>query len=111
MLIRGNTPDFLNWPGSTDLLHSILSAEFVNLPSLEIQDSELMRSTESPPAETSQSPPLNLRDQDSPWLGGENAVHHLSQIINTTVSFFSIQNTLADAISLAISFRKPKALD
>ncbi|KAK5051905.1 hypothetical protein LTR84_002708 [Exophiala bonariae] len=102
LLVTNDTSDFLNWPGSTELLQSILSAEFVNLPSLEILPSQMMRSTESPATESNPtSPSLNLREQQSPWLGGQNAVHHLSEIINTTSTNVTSE---AQSIGLTSSF-------
>lgn len=87
MVVPNDSSDYLNWPDSTDLLQSILSAEFVNLPSLEILPSQRVPPPESLPSETSHSSPwLHPRGQQSPWLGGENAVHHLSQIISDSVS-------------------------
>ncbi len=72
----------LNWPGSEDLLNSILSAEFTTLPDLEILPSQsIIRGAEEPYPE-----PV------SPWLppdtsmhGGNHAVRNLSQIINSLV--------------------------
>lgn len=87
VLVPNDSSDYLNWPDSTDLLQSILSAEFVNLPSLELLPSQRLSPPGSPPSETSHSSPwLHPRGQQSPWLGGENPVHHLSQIISNSVS-------------------------
>jgi hypothetical protein len=86
MGVVDDSSNYLNWPDSADLLNSILSAEFVTLPSLEILPSQPMLRAESPPAATSHSSPwLSLRDQQSSWLEGENAVQSLSQIINNSV--------------------------
>lgn len=71
----------LNWPDSADLLTSILSADFTNLPALEALPSQAVAPTES------QSTPL------SPWLTtdgdrqhrGTHAVQNLTQMITSLV--------------------------
>ena len=88
-MVPGDSSNYLNWPDSTDLLQSILSAEFVNLPSLELFPAQPMLPAAALPADaTHSSPGSNLGDQQSPWLGGENAVQNLSQIIKNTVRQF-----------------------
>ncbi|KEF60853.1 uncharacterized protein A1O9_02415 [Exophiala aquamarina CBS 119918] len=85
MATTDDSSNYLNWPDSTDLLQSILSAEFVNLPSLELFPSQPMLPSAALPSDPSRnSLGLSLRDQHSPWLGGENVVQNLSQIINNT---------------------------
>ncbi|KIW10484.1 hypothetical protein PV08_11448 [Exophiala spinifera] len=69
----------LNWPDSADLLTSILSADFTNLPALEALPSQTVAPTES------------QSDHLSPWLTtdgntqhrGTHAVQNLTQMINS----------------------------
>lgn len=79
----------LNWPDSEDLLNSILSTEFANLPSLEILPSQSIVSgapvIEVPPA----SPWLTSNSSQSHVHGGNHAVQNLSHIITSLVGFCS----------------------
>ncbi|KAJ9610536.1 hypothetical protein H2200_005313 [Cladophialophora chaetospira] len=73
----------LNWPDSEDLLNSILSAEFANLPSLEVLPSQSMVRGAQESEQQPVSPWLTSDASQSQMHGGNHAVRNLSQIINS----------------------------
>ncbi len=76
----------LNWPDSTDLLNSILSAEFCALPSLETLPSRPIVRKGQRPDEQFDYPGLTSDSAQADSHGGQEAVHNLSNIIKTLVS-------------------------
>ncbi|KIX02970.1 uncharacterized protein Z518_06520 [Rhinocladiella mackenziei CBS 650.93] len=73
----------LNWPDSANLLTSILSAEFTSLPSLDgLPSQSVFRGGPELPSDPV-SPWATLDMDQSLLHGGNHAVHHLSQMINT----------------------------
>ena len=75
----------LNWPDSTELLNSILSAEFMALPSLEMLPSQSIVRGGSVMDEEPVSPWLTSETDQGRTHGGNHAIQNLSQIINTLV--------------------------
>ena len=75
----------LNWPDTTDLLNSILSAELSTLPPLETLPSQSIIEGGRGFHEASISPWLTSEVDQLQQHGGNDAVQSLSQIINNLV--------------------------
>ena len=80
----------LNWPDSEDLLNSILSTEFVNLPSLESLPSQYIVRGDQQAEPQPVSPWLTSDSSQSHVHGGNHAVRNLSQMINSMVDFLCL---------------------